>query len=61
VMRAPEVVSALPNIYDAGQVDEFAGAAEAPEITDAQAKRIEELFETNYGLPVEREAGVSQR
>jgi aryl-alcohol dehydrogenase-like predicted oxidoreductase len=61
VLRSHEVVSALPNIYDASQVDEFAGASEAPEITDEQAARIEQLFERNYGLPVEQEAGVARR
>ncbi len=61
VLRAPEVVSELPNIYHAGQIDEFAGAADAPVINDEQAARVEQLFETNYGLPVEQEAGVSRR
>ncbi len=61
VLRAPEVVSALPNIYDADQVYEFAGAADAPVITDDEAARVERLFETNYGLPVEQEAGVTRQ
>jgi aryl-alcohol dehydrogenase-like predicted oxidoreductase len=52
VLHSPTVVSALPNIYDAGQVDEFAAASDAAPITDAQAAEIERLFETNYGLPV---------
>jgi len=52
VLRSPMVVSALPNIYDAAQVDEFAAAPEHPPISDAQAATIEQLFESNYGLPV---------
>ncbi len=51
VLRSPTVVSALPNIYDAGQVDEFAGASDAAPITDAQADEVERLYESNYGLP----------
>ena len=61
VLRAPEVVSALPNIYDHEQLDEFVGASEVPDITDAEAQRIEELFEANYGLEREREAGLATR
>ncbi len=52
VMRSPSVVTVLPNIYDADQVDEFAAAPDQAPITEAQAAEIERLFETNYGLPV---------
>ncbi|MQC18193.1 MAG: aldo/keto reductase [Chloroflexi bacterium] len=58
VLRSPTVVSALPNIYDAGQVDEFAAAPDQAAITDVQADVIEQLFETNYGLPVAEPTGV---
>jgi len=51
VLRSPSVVSALPNIYDADQVDEFAAASEVAPITDTQAAEIARLYETNYGLP----------
>src|SRR5690606_4718270 len=61
VLREPEVVSALPNIYDADQIDEFAAAADVPDITDEQVARIESLYEANYGLPREQEAGVASR
>ena len=59
-LRAPEVVSTLPNIYEEAQIEEFAGASTVSDVTDAQAVRVEELFETNYGLPREQEAGVTQ-
>lgn len=52
VLRSPSVVTALPNIYDAEQVDEFAAAPDQPPITDAQAAEVERLYATNYGLPV---------
>jgi aryl-alcohol dehydrogenase-like predicted oxidoreductase len=55
VLHSPSVVSALPNIYDAAQVDEFTGAADVADITDDQADAIERLYETNYGLPVAQE------
>lgn len=61
VLRTSEVVSALPNIYDREQLDEFAGASDVPDVTDSEAARIEELFEANYGLEVVREAGLATR
>ena len=48
--RSPAVVSALPNVYDRAQLEEFVAASEAADITDAQAALIERLFESNYGL-----------
>lgn len=59
VLRGPEVASALPNIYEAEQIDEFVGASDCPDITDDEAAHIEALFENNYGLPQEREAGLA--
>lgn len=59
VLRSPSVVSALPNIYDADQVDEFAAAPDQLQITDAQAAKVERLFETNYGLPVGEPANAT--
>lgn len=61
VLRTPQVVSALPNIYGREQLNEFVRAATTPDITDDEATRIEELFETNYGLEREREAGLASR
>ena len=59
VLREPTVVSALPNIYDREQLVEFAGASEVADISDEEAATIEALFESNYGLPGEEEAGVN--
>ena len=55
VLHSPTVVTALPNIYNAEQVDEFAAASDQRAITDEQAAEIERLFEANYGLPVAAE------
>lgn len=52
VLHDPVVVSALPNIYEREQLIEFAAAGDAAPITDAQAARVVDLFESNYGLPV---------
>ncbi len=53
VLRTPAIVSALPNIYDLAQLEEFAAASDVAPVTEAQAAEVERLFATNYGLPVE--------
>lgn len=53
VLRSPAIVAALPNVYDATQLEEFAAASEAAPVTDVQARTIETLFAANYGIPVE--------
>ena len=58
VLKDPEVVSALPNIYGREQIEEFVGAAECPDIDAEAAARVEALYESNYGLPVEQEAAA---
>lgn len=58
VLRDPTVVSALPNIYNVGQIEDFVGASDCVDITDNEHAQIEELFESNYGLPRETENAV---
>ena len=56
VLYEPEVVSALPNIYNLDQLNEFVGASDSPDIGSDEARRIEELFDSNYGgLPPDEE------
>jgi len=59
LMHTPSIVSALPNIYTREQLREFAAASETPAVTAEQYRRVEKLFDSNFGLPVEREAGVA--
>ncbi len=61
VLQSSTVVSALPNIYNAEQLVEFARAGDQPALTDAQMRRVEELFESNYGLPVRVAGAVAAR
>ncbi len=61
VLKDPEIVSALPNIYNREQLHEFAAAAGCPDMTPEQVQRVEALFDSNYGLPREQEAGVTRR
>jgi aryl-alcohol dehydrogenase-like predicted oxidoreductase len=61
VLHDPAVVSALPNVYDLEQLDEFAAASDCPDLTSEAVARIERLFEENYGLPRETEQAVAAR
>jgi aryl-alcohol dehydrogenase-like predicted oxidoreductase len=60
VLHDRAVVSALPNIYDRGQLEEFVAASDCPDLTGDDIARIEALFEGNYGLPREREQAVAR-
>jgi aryl-alcohol dehydrogenase-like predicted oxidoreductase len=61
VLHDPAVVSALPNIYDLAQLDEFAAASDCLDLASDDVARIEALYESNYGLPRELEQGVAAR
>ncbi len=60
-LRDEAIASALPNIYDLDQLEEFVGASDVADITEDEAARIEELYDANYGLPRELEQGVAAR
>lgn len=61
VLHDKAVVAAMPNIYNAEQIVEFTGASDVADLTADDARRIEELYDTNYGLPRELEQAVAQR
>jgi aryl-alcohol dehydrogenase-like predicted oxidoreductase len=61
VLHNPSVVSALPNIYDLQQLDEFAAASDQRDLSAEDVARIDALFEANYGLPREQEQAVAAR
>jgi aryl-alcohol dehydrogenase-like predicted oxidoreductase len=50
VLHDDHVISALPNIYDHGQLAEFAATSDVPDLTDAEMARIDELYRANFGL-----------
>lgn len=57
VLASPEISSTLPNIYGEEQIEEFAATSETPDLTDEELSRIEELYESNFGL--EKPSAVS--
>lgn len=55
ILSDPAICTTLPNIYDAGQLREFAAAADVPGLTTEELARIQQLYDTNFGLPREVE------
>ncbi|MPZ86631.1 MAG: aldo/keto reductase [Nitriliruptorales bacterium] len=50
ILAHPNVASTLPNIYGAGQIKEFAGASDVPDLTDEELARVAELYGDNFGV-----------
>lgn len=50
VLAEPSITVALPNIYNAEQLVEFAGASDVPDLTREELGRIAELYADNFGL-----------
>ena len=44
------VLSALPNIYDRAQIEEFAAASAHEPLSDAEMRRVQELYERNFDV-----------
>ena len=53
LLAEPRVVTTLPNIYDDGQLAEFAEASDKPDLNAEQMARIAELAATNFGVDEE--------
>ncbi len=46
----PSILSALPNIYDDAQLEEFAGASEHAPLTDAEMEQIHAMYERDFDI-----------
>jgi aryl-alcohol dehydrogenase-like predicted oxidoreductase len=57
ILREPSVASAIPNIYDIEGLEEFARATDAPDLTDDEFARIQELYQDGFGLRPELARG----
>jgi aryl-alcohol dehydrogenase-like predicted oxidoreductase len=53
LLAEPLVVTALPNIYDDEQLQEFAAASDAPHLAPEQLAEVARLNETNFGVAEE--------
>lgn len=50
LLAEPRVMTVLPNIYDRGQLVEFAKAPDAPALTKDELDRIAQLYGANFGV-----------
>jgi aryl-alcohol dehydrogenase-like predicted oxidoreductase len=50
LLAEPRVMTVLPNIYDREQLVEFAGAPDAPALTEDELDRIAKLYAGNFGI-----------
>ena len=46
----PSIVSALPNIYGAEQIEEFVGASQHPPLTDAEMEEVHALYVRQFDV-----------
>jgi aryl-alcohol dehydrogenase-like predicted oxidoreductase len=53
LLAEPLVVTALPNVYDAEQLAEFAAASDLPELSAEAMQRVHELDAVNFGVDEE--------
>lgn len=53
LLAEPRVVTALPNIYDRGQLEEFALASDKPDLPADEMDRIAALAARNFGVDEE--------
>ena len=50
LLAEPTVVTTLPNIYDADQLNEFAAASDMLDLQDSDMRRVAELAAQNFGV-----------
>lgn len=50
LLREPRVMTVLPNIYDRDQLVEFAGASDAPPLSENEIARVNALYANNFGI-----------
>ena len=58
LLAQPAIVSLLPNIYDAKQLDEFVEATETPAFSTGELGRVQELYKRNFDLEAEMAGSV---
>lgn len=59
VWQTPMCAVALPNIYNVEQLEEFAAAADKPDLSDDDMARIADLYEHNFYLEQSATADVA--
>jgi aryl-alcohol dehydrogenase-like predicted oxidoreductase len=50
VLQQPRMACVIPTITSMAELEEFAGAADAPDLTPEELARVDELYESGFGL-----------
>ena len=50
ILAQPRMACVIPTITSMAELEEFAGAAEAPDLTPDELTRVEELYRSGFGL-----------
>jgi aryl-alcohol dehydrogenase-like predicted oxidoreductase len=58
LLADPLIITTLPNVYDAEQLADFAAAPDVPDLTDEEMRRVQELYDANFGLTPAAAAGA---
>jgi aryl-alcohol dehydrogenase-like predicted oxidoreductase len=53
LLAIPEMTTTLPNIYNEEQLEAFAQAGEMAPLTPEEMAKVDALFDSNYGLPID--------
>src|ERR671933_2312848 len=53
VVQQPRMACVVPTITSMAELEEFAGAAHAPDLTPDELERVDELYRSGFGLAVE--------
>jgi aryl-alcohol dehydrogenase-like predicted oxidoreductase len=61
ILADPAIACTLPNIYNAEQLHEFAAIDQVAPLTDDELRRVQELYEANFGLEREVENAQAAR
>jgi aryl-alcohol dehydrogenase-like predicted oxidoreductase len=57
VLAQPRMACVVPTITSLAELEEFAAAASAPELTDDELARVHELYRSGFGLAAGAAAG----
>jgi aryl-alcohol dehydrogenase-like predicted oxidoreductase len=50
ILAQPGIANVVPTVTSLAELEEFAGAAEAPELTDDELARVQELYARDFDV-----------
>jgi aryl-alcohol dehydrogenase-like predicted oxidoreductase len=52
ILAQPQMACVIPTITNEHELREYAGASDAPDLTDEELTRVAELYDSSFGLTV---------